>query len=141
MGNRGRWGSSAAWFDYDNDGRLDLAVANYVDWSPENNVWCGEHAPGRRGYCKPDAYHGQPPALFHNNGDGTFTDVSQASRVGRTPGNGLGVVTFDYDNDGWQDLFIANDGMVNFLFHNNHDVPRREWGLMPPTLEATVGRT
>ncbi len=119
--NRGKWASSAAWFDYDNDGRLDLVVANYVDWSPDNNVWCGEHAPGRRGYCKPDAYHGQPPTLFHNNGDGTFTDVSQASRVGAKPGNGLGVVTFDYDNDGWQDIFIANDGMVNFLFHNNRD--------------------
>ena len=119
--NRGKWASSAAWFDYDNDGRLDLVVANYVDWSPDNNVWCGEHAPGRRGYCKPDAYHGQPPTLFHNNGDGTFTDVSQASRVGAKPGNGLGVVTFDYDNDGWQDIFIANDGMANFLFHNNRD--------------------
>jgi enediyne biosynthesis protein E4 len=121
VANRGKWGASAAWFDYDHDGRLDLVVANYVDWSPENNVWCGEHAPGRRGYCRPNAYHGEAPTLYHNDGGGKFTDVSQSSGLGTKPGNGLGVVTFDYDNDGWQDVFIANDGMENFLFHNNHD--------------------
>lgn len=121
VANSGRWGSSAAWFDYDNDGRLDLVIANYVDWSPGNNYWCGEHGPGMRSYCHPDNYHGQPPTLYHNNGDGTFSDVSKASRVGLKPGNGLGVVTFDYDNDGWQDIFIANDSMANFLFHNNRD--------------------
>jgi hypothetical protein len=121
VSNQGKWGSSAAWFDYDNDGRLDLVVANYVDWSPENNVWCGEHAPGRRGYCRPNAYHGQTPTLFHNDGGGKFTDVSRSSGLGAKRGNGLGVVTFDYDNDGWQDVFIANDGMENFLFHNHHD--------------------
>lgn len=121
VANSGRWASSAAWFDYDNDGRLDLVIANYVDWSPENNYFCGEHGPGLRSYCHPDNYHGEAPTLFHNNGDGTFTDVSRASGVGAKAGNGLGVVTFDYDNDGWQDIFIANDSMPNFLFHNNHD--------------------
>lgn len=121
VANDGRWASSAAWFDYDNDGRLDIIVANYVDWSPERNFYCGDKGPGMRSYCHPDDFHPQPPTLFHNNGDGTFTDVSGTSRVGLKPGNGLGVVTFDYDDDGWQDIFIANDSMPNFLFHNNRD--------------------
>jgi len=119
--NLGRWASSAAWFDYDNDGRLDLIIANYVDWSPERNFFCGDTAPGMRSFCHPDDFNPQPPTLLHNNGDGTFTDVSKASGVGLKGGNGLGVVTFDYDNDGWQDIFIANDHMANFLFHNNRD--------------------
>ncbi len=119
--NKGRWASSAAWFDYNNDGRLDLVIANYVDWTPETNYYCGDKGPGMRSYCHPDVYHGQEPTLYHNNGDGTFTDVSKASGVGAKPGNGLGVLTFDYNNDGWQDIFIANDNMPNFLFHNNRD--------------------
>ena len=130
VANSGRWGSSAAWFDYDNDGRLDLVIANYVDWAPDNNFWCGDHEPGLRSYCHPDNYHGQAPTLYHNNGDGTFTDVSLRSGVGGRPGNGLGVVTFDYDDDGWQDIFIANDSMPNFLFHNNRDGTFREVGYM-----------
>jgi hypothetical protein len=128
VGNIRRWGSSAAWFDYDNDGLLDLVIANYVDWSPERNFWCGDKGPGLRSYCHPDVYHGEPPTLYHNNGDGTFTDVSKRSGVGIKPGNGLGVVTFDYDNDGWQDIFVANDHMPNFLFHNNRDGTFREVG-------------
>jgi hypothetical protein len=128
--NSGRWGSSAAWFDYDHDGRLDLVIANYVDWAPDNNFWCGDHGPGLRSYCHPDNYRGQAPTLYHNDGDGTFTDVSARSGVGAKPGNGLGVVTFDYDDDGWQDIFIANDSMPNFLFHNNRDGTFRELGYM-----------
>jgi hypothetical protein len=126
--NAGRWASSAAWFDYDNDGRLDLVIANYVDWSPERNFYCGDQGPGMRSYCHPDDFRGQPPTLYHNNGDGTFTDVSKPSGIGIKGGNGLGVVTFDYDNDGWQDIFIANDHMPNFLFHNNRDGTFREVG-------------
>jgi len=126
VGNVGKWGSSAAWFDYDNDGKLDLVIANYVDWSPLNNFYCGSKGPGLRSYCHPDVYHGQPPTLYHNNGDGTFTDVSERSGLGQKPGNGLGIVTFDYDDDGWQDIFIANDSMPNFLFHNNRDGTFRE---------------
>lgn len=139
--NLGKWGSSAAWFDYDNDGRLDLIIANYVDWSPDNNLWCGEHKPGYRGYCHPDVYHGQTPTLYHNNGDGTFTDVSKASGIGLKPGNGLGVVTFDYDNDGWQDIFMANDSMANFLFHNNRDGTFREVSYMAGVAASSDGRT
>lgn len=130
VANSGRWASSAAWFDYDNDGRLDLVIANYVDWSPDRNFWCGDHGPGLRSYCHPDDYHGEPPTLYHNNGDGTFTDVSKISGVGLKPGNGLGVVTFDYDDDGWQDIFIANDSMANFLFHNNRDGSFTEVGYL-----------
>ena len=121
VANPGRWASSAAWFDYDRDGRLDLVIANYVDWSPERNFYCGDQGPGMRSYCHPDDYHGQPPTLYHNNGDGTFTDVSKSSGIASKPGNGLGVVTFDFDGDGWQDIFLANDSMANFLFRNKHD--------------------
>ncbi|HEV2351582.1 MAG TPA: CRTAC1 family protein [Terriglobia bacterium] len=138
--NQGKWGSSAAWFDYDNDGRLDLVIANYVDWSPDNNRWCGPHQEGYRGYCHPDVYHGQTPTLYHNNGDGTFTDVSKSSGVGLKPGNGLGVVTFDYDNDGWQDIFIANDSMANFLFHNNRDGTFAEVSYMAGVAVSGDGR-
>lgn len=130
VANAGRWASSAAWFDYDNDGRLDLVIANYIDWSPDRNFWCGEHGPGMRSYCHPDDYNGQPPTLYHNNGDGTFTDVGEKSGLGLKPGNGLGVVTFDYDDDGWQDVFISNDSMANFLFHNNRDGTFREVGYV-----------
>ena len=121
VANEGRWASSAAWFDYNNDGHLDLAIANYVDWAPERNYYCGDHGPGMRSYCHPDDYHPQAPALYRNNGDGTFTDVSTSSGIGATPRNGLGIATFDYDDDGWQDILIANDSMANSLFHNNRD--------------------
>src|SRR5579872_7430153 len=81
-----------------------------------------------RSYCHPDDFNPEPPTLYHNNGDGTFTDASKSSGIGLKPGNGLGVVTFDYDNDGWQDIFIANDSMPNFLFHNNRDGTFKEVG-------------
>ncbi len=119
--NAGRWASSAAWFDFDNDGRLDLVIANYVDWSPERNFYCGGQGPGLRSYCHPDDYRGQAPTLYRNNGDGTFTDVSRASGMAAKPANGLGVITFDFDDDGWQDIFIANDSTPNSLFRNNRD--------------------
>jgi hypothetical protein len=138
--NLGRWGSSAAWFDYDNDGKLDLVIANYVDWTPERNFYCGDRGPGMRSYCHPDDFHGQPPTLYHNNGDGTFTDVSKTSGIGLKGGNGLGVVTFDYDNDGWQDIFIANDHMPNFLFHNNRDGTFREVGYQAGVAVSADGQ-
>jgi hypothetical protein len=138
--NTGLWASSAAWFDYDNDGKVDLIIANYVDWSPERNFYCGDRGPGMRSYCHPDDFHGQPPTLFHNNGDGTFSDVSKSSGIGQKGGNGLGVVTFDYDNDGWQDIFIANDHMPNFLFHNNRDGTFREVGYMAGVAVSADGQ-
>src|SRR5438045_3977010 len=138
--NAGRWASSAAWFDYDNDGRLDLVIANYVDWSPERNFYCGDRGPGLRSYCHPDDFNGQPPTLYHNNGDGTFADVSKSSGLGLKAGNGLGVVTFDYDNDGWQDIFIANDHMPNFLFHNNRNGTFTEIGYLAGVAVSDYGQ-
>jgi hypothetical protein len=127
VANRGRWGSSGAWFDYDHDGRLDLVVANYLDFTPENNLVCMEG--GHRSYCHPNKYHGQPPVLYHNNGDGTFSDVSRASGIGAKAGNGLGVVCFDANGDGWTDVFIANDSMENFLFINRGNGTFGESGI------------
>src|ERR1017187_1966867 len=121
VANLGRWASSAAWFDYDNDGRLDLVIANYVDWVPERNYYCGGQGMGMRSYCHPADYPGLPPPLYHNKGDGTFTHVSRSSALAASPSNGLGIVTFDYDDDGWQDIFVANDALPNSLFHNNRN--------------------
>jgi hypothetical protein len=98
-----------------------LVVCNYIEWSPKNNLWCGERRPGYRAYCHPDNYRGQRLKLFHSNGDGTFTDVSEKSGVGIPEAKGLGLVLADLNNDGWTDIFIANDTWPNFLFLNNHD--------------------
>jgi enediyne biosynthesis protein E4 len=140
VANSGLWASSAAWFDYDNDGHLDLVIANYVDWSPERNFYCGDRGPGMRSYCHPDDFHGQPPTLYHNNGDGTFTDVSKTSGIGLKGGNGLGVVTFDYDDDGWQDIFISNDHMPNYLFHNNRNGTFQEVGYLAGVAVSADGQ-
>ncbi len=116
------WASSAVWFDYDNDGKLDLFVCRFVDFSKEKNHRCG--APnipalaGMNEYCYPRIYTPMPSWLFHNNGDGTFTDVSQKMGITDNPGKSWGVVATDINNDGWLDLFVANDTTANFLFVN-----------------------
>jgi hypothetical protein len=117
----GAWSTSAGWFDYDKDGWLDLVVTNYLDWSPKNNLWCGERAPGYRSYCNPGNYKGQKTKLYHNNHDGTFTDVSDKSGVGLPESKGMSMVLADLNNDGWPDIAIANDTWPNFLFENKHD--------------------
>jgi len=129
VANHGKWGSSAAWFDYDRDGQLDLVVANYLDWSPQRNIACGDPKPGYRAYCNPNKFRGQTAALFRNNGDETFSDVSLATKIGVKRGNGLGVVCFDVDGDGWQDVFIANDSMENFLYMNRRGKAFEETAL------------
>ena len=110
------WGVSAAWVDYDNDGKLDLFVSNYLDWSFATSRVCG--APGKRISCSPTLYKGEPNILYHNNGDGTFTDVSDAMGISKHIGKGMGVAIADYDGDGWMDIFVANDNDRNFLFRN-----------------------
>ena len=121
------WAVSAGWLDYDNDGWLDLFVSNYVVWDAAAEPRCG--TPERQFYCHPKAYAGLPGQLFHNNHDGTFTDVSQASGIGRHIGKGMGVAFADIDGDGLTDIFVANDSVRNFLFHNQGDGTFQEIGL------------
>jgi len=112
------WGTSAVWFDYDNDGRLDLFVCHFVEFSKELNKPCGVHEDGRRHYCIPKVYSPKASWLFHNNGDGTFTDVSKDSGIAGHLGKAWGVVATDVNNDGLMDLWVANDTAANFLFIN-----------------------
>ncbi len=112
------WSSSAVWFDYDNDGRLDLFVCQFVEFSKSINKSCGPGEEGKHGYCIPRLYKPMPSWLFHNNGDGTFTDVSKTSGIANYPGKAWGVVATDVNNDGRLDLFVANDTLPNFLLMN-----------------------
>jgi enediyne biosynthesis protein E4 len=116
-GGVGLWSSSCAFADIDNDGDVDLFVTNYVDFTPDNNKHCTA-GPNIRTYCHPNVYNSLPDVLYRNNGDGTFSDVTKEAGIYRKDGNGLGVVFGDYDNDGWTDIFVANDSVPNFLFHN-----------------------
>jgi hypothetical protein len=112
------WASSAVWFDYDNDGRLDLFVCRFVDFSKELNKPCGVHEDGHKHYCIPQIYSPMSSWLFHNNGDGTFADVSKESGIAGHLGKAWGVVATDINNDGLMDLFVTNDTVANFLFVN-----------------------
>ena len=113
------WAVTAGWFDYNNDGLLDLLVINYLDYKIPDCKLCS--ISGVRTYCSPDTFKGTPNILYRNNGDGTFTDVSQASHIGKYVGKGMGVAFADYDNDGFTDVFVSNDTFPNFLLHNNGD--------------------
>jgi hypothetical protein len=110
------WSVAAAWVDVDNDGWLDLVVSNYVQWDPKLEPSCG--TPKKPLYCHPSAYHNAPNQLFRNNHDGTFTDITESSGLGGQFGKGMGVAVADYDGDGLMDIFVANDSVPNFLFHN-----------------------
>jgi hypothetical protein len=121
------WSVSAAWIDYDNDGRLDLFVSNYLDWTFETSKVCGP--PGRRLSCSPTMYKGEQNFLYHNNGDGTFTDVSAATGIAEHIGKGMGVAIADYNDDGWMDIFVANDKERNFLFKNREGKSFEEVGV------------
>ena len=110
------FGTGAAFLDYDRDGRLDLFVGNYLRYVPSyRQFYPGDHYPG------PLDYDPEFNRLFHNNGNGTFTDVSKESGIALHPGRAMGVTVGDYDNDGWPDIYVANDTMPSFLYHNNHD--------------------
>ncbi len=112
------WSVGGAWFDYDNDGLLDLFVVNYVQWSPEFDHFCGDAERQVRVYCHPRFFGGLPNTLYHNEGNGKFKDVSKESGIDSQIGKGMGVAVADYDRDGLLDVFVANDKMPNFLFHN-----------------------
>src|SRR5579872_3692111 len=113
-----QWSIGAAWLDYDNDGLLDLFVVNYVQWSPEFNVFCGDPDRGIRSYCHPRLFDGTANTLYHNQGDGTFRDVSTEAGISSHIGKGMAAVVADYDQDGFPDIFVTNDKLPNFLFHN-----------------------
>jgi enediyne biosynthesis protein E4 len=115
------WCTGAAFVDYDRDGRLDLIVSRYVDWDFASNIYCGEHRPGYRAYCHPDQFKPISCLVYHNNGDGTFRDVSQACGFSSAPGKALGIAVNDFDRDGWPDIFVANDSVAEQLFRNNRD--------------------
>jgi len=117
----GGWSSSAAWFDYDRDGRLDLFVARYVEYDLHHAPYCGYKKDGYRMYCDPQQFDGTPNLLYHNRGDGTFEDVSKKAGIANPAGKGLGVAVGDIDGDGWPDVFVANDGVRNFLYRNRGD--------------------
>jgi hypothetical protein len=117
LGNRMAFSTSALWFDYDRDGHLDLFVCNYVNWSPERDVFCSLDGKNKS-YCTPEAYRGETCWLFHNRGNGTFEDVTAASAIFDTSSKSLGVAMLDFDQDGWPDLFVANDTQPNKLYRN-----------------------
>jgi hypothetical protein len=112
------WTTSAVWFDYDNDGKLDLFVCSFVDYSTAHQFDCGVNQLGKHYYCTPRRFKGTTSYLFHNNGDGTFSDVTRGTDIAKAIGKGLGVVATDINNDGRMDLFVANDTVQNFLYVN-----------------------
>ena len=123
------WTTSAVWFDYDNDGRLDLFLCSFVQFSVKSNVFCGDNKLGKRFYCIPRVFKPTPSLLYRNNGDGTFTDVSAGTDIQRALGKALGVVATDINDDGLLDLFVANDTVQNFLFANRGKGKWEEIGL------------
>src|SRR5262249_57410213 len=115
-----RCSTSVAWFDYGGDGRLDLFVCDYCQWTPATNQVCLDSV-GRKHLCGPTRYNGARSTLYHNNGNGSFTDVTQKAGLAENAHTALGVVVWDYDDDGWPDLVVARDMQANLLLRNNHD--------------------
>lgn len=133
------WSSSATWVDLDNDGLLDLVVDRYVEWD-WNDLWCGEHREGYRGYCHPDVFGAIPMLVFHNDGNGRFTEVSHKLGLDK-PAKALGIAIADYDLDGRIDLLVANDSMPEFLFHQKKDGTFEEVGLEAGVAVNGEGKT
>jgi hypothetical protein len=115
----GGWSTSAGWIDYDRDGRLDLFVGRYVEWDFDaGSIYCGEMRPGYRAYCHPDNFKGATNILYHQRADGSFEDVSARAGIEESGGKALGVAFADFDNDGFLDIFVANDSVRQSLYHN-----------------------
>jgi hypothetical protein len=123
------WSVAAAWIDYDNDGCLDLIVSNYCDWTPGSDPICGGLEVANRAYCHPDMYRAEPVLLYHNDGDGTFTEVSRQAGLEKVLGKGMGIVVADFDGDGRADVFIANDNDRNLLLRNRGGGNFQEAGM------------
>jgi hypothetical protein len=134
------WATSAVWFDYDNDGRLDLFVCRFVDYSKTKLKFCGDTVTGERHYCIPTIYDPMPCWLFHNNGDGTFTDVSKESGISQYKAKAWGVVAADINNDGRMDLYVTNDTVPNFLFANRGKGKFEEIGMLAGVALSAFGK-
>ena len=137
----GGWSTSAGFVDYDNDGHLDLFVGRYVEWSFQHNRYCGEKKPGYRAYCHPDNFEPIANVLFRNNGNGTFSDVSTKAGIASAPGKALGVAFADFDDDGWIDVYVANDSVPCFLFRNSGKGAFTEDGLLAGVALNEDGKT
>jgi hypothetical protein len=135
----GGWSSSAAWVDLDNDGLLDLVVDRYVTWD-WNDVWCGERKPELRGICHPDVFPPITMLVYHNDGNGHFTEVAHKLGLDK-PAKALGIAIGDYDRDGLIDIFVANDSMPEFLFHHKADGTFEEIGLESEVAVNSEGQT
>jgi len=122
------WSVAAGWVDYNNDGHLDLFVVDYLSYNIKTATHCVDQ--GHPAYCSPVDFLGTPNILYRNNGDGTFTDVSEESHIARYVGKGMGVSFADYDNDGFTDIFVSNDTFQNYLLHNNGDGTFTEVGVL-----------
>jgi hypothetical protein len=133
-----RWSTSASFFDYDRDGDLDLFVANYLDFTVAGNKRCFDPV-GARDYCTPSLYRPVPDRLFRNEGGGRFLDVTHAAGLTRADGPGLGVASADFDDDGWPDLYVANDGTANQLWMNRGDGTFEDRGLISGTAYNSEG--
>jgi hypothetical protein len=136
----GDWAVAGAWFDYDNDGRLDLLVVNYVKWTPDKNRYCGDQSRGIRIYCHPRFFEGLPDRLYRNRGDGTFEDVSARAGLLTHVGKGMSAAIADFDHDGRTDVFVTNDTVPNFLFHNKGDGTFGETALFAGVSVPASGR-
>ncbi len=133
------WSSSAAFFDADNDGHLDLYVGNYVKWSRESDLFCSVDG-DTKAYCTPEEYEGAIGRFYHNDGDGTFTEWTERAGFRSSPGKTLGVTMLDYNRDGWMDLYVANDMERNLLYENRGDGTFEERGTVSGTAYSQSGR-
>ncbi|MGA2483434.1 MAG: CRTAC1 family protein [Candidatus Acidiferrales bacterium] len=138
LGGIREFSTSAAWVDYDKDGYLDLVVGNYVQWSPENDLYCTLDGKSKS-YCTPESYKGASVRLWRNRGNGTFEDVTQKAGLHNPTSKTLGIAVIDYDNDGWPDLFFANDTEPNKLYRNNGNGTFTERGVLAGVAFSEAG--